>query len=74
MKPVDTKRIRKILERKGCVWTGTEGSHEKWTTPGNLSTSIVAGHKQQSPGVLRTVQSTFASEFGSGWLDKEIGR
>lgn len=53
---------------------GTEGSHEKWETPGGLSITIVAGDKQQSPGLLRTVQSVFAPEFGERWLEKELQR
>lgn len=74
MKPVDTKRIRKLLERLGCVCTGTEGSHEKWETPGGLSVTIVAGEKQQSPGLLRTVQTVFEPELGTRWLEKELQR
>lgn len=74
MKPVDTKRVRAALERKGCEKVGTEGSHEKWRTPGGLAVTIVAAEKQQSPGLLRVVQSTFASEFGDGWLEKEVRR
>ncbi len=74
MRPVDTRRIRKILESKGCTKVDTEGSHEKWQTPGGLSVTIVAAEKQQSPGLLRVVQSTFASELGERWLEKELGR
>jgi predicted RNA binding protein YcfA (HicA-like mRNA interferase family) len=74
VKPVDTRRIRKILESKGCTKVGTEGSHEKWQTPGGLSVTIVAGEKQQSPGLLRVVQSSFSSELGEKWLEKELGR
>ena len=72
MKPVDTKRIRKILEAKGYTLAGTEGSHEKWETPNGLTITIVTGEKQQSPGLLRTVQRVFAPEFGTGWLEKEL--
>jgi predicted RNA binding protein YcfA (HicA-like mRNA interferase family) len=72
VKPVDTKRVRRALEAKGCTLVGTEGSHEKWRTPKGLT--IVAGEKQQSPGLLRKVQAALASEFGSGWLEKEIAR
>jgi hypothetical protein len=53
---------------------GTEGSHEKWQTPGGLAVTIVAAEKQQSPGLLRVVQQTFESEFGAGWLEKELKR
>lgn len=74
MKPVDTRRIRKILEDKGCTKVGTEGSHEKWRTRRGLSVTIVASDKQQSPGLLRVVQSTFSSELGEKWLEKELGR
>lgn len=73
MKPVWTKRVRQILERMGCVKAGTEGSHEKWRTPGGISDSIVAD-RDQSPGVMRHVQRTFAPEFGEGWLERELGR
>ena len=72
MKPIDTKRVRRALEAKGCTKVGTEGSHEKWRTPGGLSVTIVAAEKQQSPGLLRAVQRTFEPEFGAGWLDKEM--
>lgn len=74
MRPVDTRRIRKILEDRGCTKVGTEGSHEKWRTPGGLSVTIVASDKQQSPGLLRVVQSTFSSELGEKWLEQELGR
>jgi len=36
--------------------------------------TIVAGEKQQSPGLLRVVQQTFEPEFGSGWLERELTR
>lgn len=74
MRPVDTRRIRKILEDRGCTKVRTEGSHEKWRTPGGLSVTIVASDKQQSPGLLRVVQSTFSSELGEKWLEQELGR
>lgn len=74
MKPVDTRRIRELLENKGCKKMGTEGSHEKWQTPGGLSVTIVAGEKQQSPGLLRVVQAVFEPELGEKWLEKELGR
>jgi len=74
MRPVATRRIRKILEAKGCTLVGTEGSHEKWETRGGLSITIVAAEKDQSPGLLRKVQAVFASELGERWLEKELGR
>lgn len=74
MKPVATKRVRAILQAKGCTVIGTEGSHEKWETPGGLSDTLVAGDKAQSPGVLRNIQSVFAPEFGAKWLEKELTR
>lgn len=74
MKPVGTRRIRKILEGLGCECVGNEGSHEKWRTPEGLSVTIVAGDVAQSPGLLRTVQRVFEPEFGKKWLEKELGR
>lgn len=74
MKPVDTKRVRRALQRRECERVGIEGSHEKWRTPGGLAVTIVASEKQQSPGLLRVVQQTFESELGTGWLDKELNR
>lgn len=53
---------------------GTEGSHEKWQTPGGLAVTIVAGEKQQSPGLLRVLQRAFEPELGAGWLEKELQR
>jgi predicted RNA binding protein YcfA (HicA-like mRNA interferase family) len=64
VKPVDTRRIRKILEANGCKLVGTEGSHEKWETPGGLSVTIVAGEKQQSPGLF--AQGAGGLRFGAG--------
>ena len=74
MKPVDTKRVRRVLQRRGCEKVGTEGSHEKWRTPGGLAVTIVASDKQQSPGLLRVVQQTFEPELGAGWLERELNR
>jgi len=51
---------------------GVEGSHEKWETPGGLSNTIVAGETTQSPGLLRSVERVFASEFGEKWLEKAL--
>ncbi|MGH9271343.1 MAG: hypothetical protein ACRDZ2_08710 [Ilumatobacteraceae bacterium] len=51
-----------------------KGSHEKSTTPGGLSNTIVAGDRQQSPGLPRNVQSVCEPEFGPKWLEKELGR
>jgi predicted RNA binding protein YcfA (HicA-like mRNA interferase family) len=74
MKPIDTKRVRRALRRRGCFFVGTEGSHEKWQTPGGLAVTIVAAEKEQSPGLLRVVQQTFERELGAGWLEKELKR
>lgn len=74
MKPVDTKRVRRALRRRGCSQVGTEGSHEKRRTPGGLAVTIVASGKQQSPGLLRVVQQTFEAELGAGWLENELNR
>ncbi len=74
MKPAETKRVRKLLEAKGCVKVAVEGSHEKWETPGGLSNTIVAGSKEQSAGLLRNLQRVFASEFGDKWLEEGIRR
>ena len=74
MKPVDTRRLRKILEAKGCTKTLAKGSHEKWTTPGGLSDTIVAGESLQSPGLVRNIQRVFEPEFGPKWLEKELQR
>lgn len=72
MKPIATKRIRQILTAKGCTLVGTEGSHEKWQTPGGLTNTIVAGDKEQSPGLLRNIERVFESEFGTKWLTIEL--
>jgi len=72
VKPIDTKDIRKLLESLGCTKEGTEGSHEKWRTPGGLSATIVAGEKQQSPGLLRKMQTLFEGEFGTKWLEEGL--
>ena len=74
MNPVETKRIRKILEAKGCTMTQAKGSHEKWTTSGGLSDTIVAGDRERSPGLLRNIQTVFEPGFGAKWLEKELGR
>ena len=74
MKPVDTKTVRKILKEMGCVKTDAKGSHEKWTTPGGLSDTIVGGEAAQSPGLLHNIQSVFEAEFGPKWLEKELQR
>ncbi len=74
MKPAETRKVRKILHAKGCTMSDAKGSHEKWTTPGGLSNTIVAGDRQQSPGLLRNLQSVFEPEFGPKWLDKELRR
>jgi len=74
VKPVPTRRIRQILSARGCVVVGTEGSHEKWLTPGGLTDTIVAGDREQSAGVLRNIETVFASEFGPKWLEKDLQR
>lgn len=73
VRPVDTRKVRRALEQLGCTLVGTKGDHEKWRTPNGLTTTIVAGEKQQSPGLLRSVQRVFEPEFGEGWLEKEVG-
>jgi predicted RNA binding protein YcfA (HicA-like mRNA interferase family) len=73
LRPVDTRKVRRALEQLGCTLVGTKGDHEKWRTPNGLTTTIVAGEKQQSPGLLRSVQRVFEPEFGEGWLEKEVG-
>jgi len=69
MRPVDTRRVRRLLRAKGCELVGTEGSHEKWRSPNGLTATIVAGERQQSPGLLaparplrRGVRSEVAGE------------
>ena len=66
-----TKRLRKLLEEKGCTKVGTEGSHEKWRTPGGLTVPIVAD-RDQSPGTLRNVQRALAPELGDRWIEEEV--
>ena len=73
VRPVGTRKVRRALEQLGCTLVGTKGDHEKWRTPNGLTTTIVAGEKQQSPGLLRSVQRVFEPEFGEGWLEKEVG-
>ena len=53
---------------------GTEGSHEKWQTPGGLTNTIVAGDREQSAGLLRNLEQVFAPEFGPKWLQKDLQR
>lgn len=72
MKPVETRKIRKVLKAGGCTMSDAKGSHEKWTTPRGLSNTIVAGDPQQSPGLLRNLQSVFEPEFGPKWLVKDV--
>lgn len=72
MKPVSTRRVRRILLARGCTLVGTEGSHEKWQTLGGLSDTIVAGDREQSPGLLRNIENVFAPEFGAKWLQKDL--
>jgi hypothetical protein len=74
VRPVRTKRLRAILVAKGCVLVGTEGSHENWQTPGGLSNTIVAAHKEQSAGLARNLEAVFAPELGPNWLTKELNR
>jgi len=74
VRPVQTKRVRQVLKAKGCSKVGTEGSHEKWETPGGLTDTIVGHDREQSPGLLRNVQAVFEPEFGPKWLEKELQR
>lgn len=74
MKPVATSKVVAILAKYGCVKVHQAGSHQKWRTPGGLSITIKAGAKEQSPGLLRTVQDVLASELGTSWLEKELNR
>jgi hypothetical protein len=53
---------------------GTESSHEKWQTPGDLTNTIVAGDREQSAGLLRNLERVFAPEFGPKWLQKDLQR
>jgi hypothetical protein len=39
-----------------------------------LTNTIVAGDREQSPGLLRNVQAVFAPEFGDKLLEKELRR
>ena len=72
MKPVPTRRVRQILTARGCVLIATEGSHEKWRTPGGLTNTIVAGDREQSAGLLRNIERVFSPEFGPKWLQKDL--
>lgn len=74
MKPVATSKVVAILAKRGCVKTHQVGSHQKWRTPGGLSVTIKAGVKEQSPGLLRTVQAVLVPELGANWLEKELNR
>ena len=74
MKPVATSKVVAILAKYGCVKVHQAGSHQKWRTPGGLSITIKAGAKEQSPGLLRTVQDVFAAELGPRWLERELQR
>jgi predicted RNA binding protein YcfA (HicA-like mRNA interferase family) len=74
VKPVPTRRVRQILTARGCVLVGTEGSHEKWQTPGGLTNTIVAGDREQSAGLLRNLKRVFAPELGPKWLQKDLQR
>jgi len=74
VKPVPTRRVRQVLTARGCVLVATEGSHEKWLTPGGLTNTIVAGDREQSTGVLRNIERVFAAEFGPKWLQKDLQR
>lgn len=71
MKSVSTRRVRRILLARRCTLAGTEGSHEL-QTPGGLSVTIVAGDREQSPGLLRNIENVFAPEFGAKWLQKDL--
>jgi hypothetical protein len=56
------------------VFVATEGSHEKWQTPGGLTNTIVAGDREQSAGLLRNIEQVFSTEFGPKWLQKDLQR
>lgn len=53
---------------------GTEGSHEKWRTPGGLTNTLVAGDREQGAELLRNMGKVFDSEFGPKWLEKDLQR
>ncbi len=74
MKPVATSKVVAILAKHGCVKVRQVGSHQRWCTSGGLSITIKAGAKEQSPGLLRTVQDVLAPELGPSWLEKELNR
>jgi predicted RNA binding protein YcfA (HicA-like mRNA interferase family) len=74
VKPVPTRRVRKVLEARGCVVVSTEGSHEKWRTPGGLTNTIVAGDWEQSAGLLRELERVFAPQLGARWLQEDLRR
>lgn len=69
---MSTRRIRQILSARGCTIVGTEGSHEKWRTPGGLTNTIVAADREQSAGLLRNIEHVFAPEFGPKWLQQDL--
>lgn len=74
MKPVPTRQIHRILANRNCTLVGTEGSHEKWQTPGGITNTIVGGDKEQSAGLLRNLERVFEPEFGPKWLQKDLQR
>jgi predicted RNA binding protein YcfA (HicA-like mRNA interferase family) len=71
---VPTRRVRQTLTARGYVHTATDGSHEKWQTPEDLTNTIVAGDREQSAGLLRNMERVFAPEFGPKWLQKDLQR
>jgi len=74
MKSMPTVELRKLLRSLGCEYSGTVGSHEKWTAPGGHSTTLKAAVKAQAPGTLRSIQAALAAEFGPDWIEKRRQR
>jgi len=74
MRSMPTTELRKLLRNLGCEYSGTVGSHEKWTAPGGHSTTLKAAVKEQAPGTLRSIQAALAAEFGPDWIEKRRQR
>jgi predicted RNA binding protein YcfA (HicA-like mRNA interferase family) len=72
VRPVSTKQLRRVLERRGCQHVATAGSHEKWKAPGGHTTILKAAVKTQSPGTARQIQRHLAAEFGPTWLEEDL--
>lgn len=56
-----TRRIIARLEREGWVNAGG-GSHDKFKHPGKPGRIIVPRHREQSPGVARSIARS------AGWI------